>query len=126
MAEPLQLLIVDDERDFLEMLTQRLRLRGFKVLTAENCTEALGVLAAEPIQVVILDVMLPDINGLECLKLIKKEFPGTGVVMLSGHACISAGMRGIEFGASDYCLKPVEIVELVEKLHIAHAEASGC
>ncbi len=122
MSEPLQLLIVDDEKDFLEMLAQRLRLRGFKVLTVENCFEALRVLAVESVQVVVLDVMLPDIGGLECLQLIKKEFPRIGVVMLSGHACINAGMRGIECGASDYCLKPVEIGELVEKLRIAYAE----
>ncbi len=123
MMQPLQLLIVDDEPEFLETLAERLRFRGFVVRGATGCREALVAMAAEPAQVVILDVMLPDVDGLDCLRRIKKHWPQVGVIMLSGHASISAGMQGIAAGASDYCLKPVELGELVEKIHIAHAEA---
>ncbi|ADH87177.1 response regulator [Desulfurivibrio alkaliphilus] len=123
MFEPLQLLIVDDEPDFREALAQRLRFRGFGVRTAAGCHQALAALAEQPVEVVILDVMLPDVDGLDCLVRIKKRWPNTGVIMLSGHASISAGMQGIAAGASEYCLKPVELGELVEKIHIAHAEA---
>ncbi|MDF1614300.1 response regulator [Desulfurivibrio dismutans] len=123
MFEPLQLLVVDDELDFRETLAQRLRFRGFGVRAAADCHEALAAMARQPAQVVILDVMLPDVDGLDCLARIKKQWPTTGVIMLSGHASITAGMQGIAAGASEYCLKPVELSGLVEKIHIAHAEA---
>lgn len=123
MGADLRLLLVDDEKDFLQTLARRLELRGFRVATADGCHSALTALAAAPRDVVVLDVMLPDRDGLDCLQEIKAGWPRTGVVMLSGHASISAGRRGIEYGASDYCLKPVELGELVEKIYIAHAEA---
>lgn len=123
MPKPLQLLIVDDEIEFLEALSRRLSFRGFAVRTATSCEAALAALADAPSQVVILDVMLPDLDGLGCLRRIKERWPQVAVIMLSGHASITAGMEGIACGASDYCLKPVELVELVEKIHIAYAEA---
>lgn len=123
MFDPLQLLIVDDEPEFRETLAQRLRFRGFGVRAAAGCHQALAAMAQQPAQVVILDVMLPDLDGLDCLARIKKRWPATGVIMLSGHASITAGMQGIAAGASEYCLKPVELGELVEKIHIAHAES---
>jgi DNA-binding response OmpR family regulator len=69
--------------------------------------------------------MLPDQDGIECLKSIKGKNPHLPVVMLTGHASMRAGLQGMEYGATDYCLKPIELDELVEKLLIALREAEG-
>ena len=73
--------------------------------------------------VVVLDVMLPDCDGMACLRSMKRAAPRLPVVMLTAHASLQAGLQGIEQGASDYCLKPIELEELVEKLKIAVREA---
>ena len=119
------ILLVDDEEDFLETTSLRLRRRSFDVRTAARWAQALPALEAGWPQVVVLDVMLPDVDGLECLRRIKALAPRLPVVMLTGHASLQASMQGLEHGASDYCLKPIELEELVEKLIIAHKDAEG-
>lgn len=122
---PKKILLVDDEEDFLETTSRRLRRRDFEVKTAARCAEALPAVAAGWPDVVVLDVMLPDTDGIECLGRIKQSAPRLPVVMLTGHASLQASMQGLERGASDYCLKPIELDELVEKLIIAYNEAAG-
>ena len=123
MGPALRILLVDDEEDFLEPTTKRLRRRGFEVKTATRCQEAMAEVAAGWPEVVVLDVMLPDTDGLECLRRIKRASPHLPVVILTAHASMQAGVQGIEQGASDYCLKPIELDELVEKVQIALKEA---
>lgn len=125
MGDPLRILLVDDEEDFLEATSKRLGRRGFEVRTATRCGEALPVAASGWPDVVVLDVMLPDGDGLECLRVMKRASPRLPVVMLTAHASIQTGLSGIEQGASDYCLKPIELDELVEKIRIALRDARG-
>lgn len=122
MNENLNILFVDDERDFLETTIKRFTRRGFAVKTATNCADALSIIATNWPQVVVLDYMLPDRDGLSCLREIKTMYPSLVVVFLSGHASMSIALRGIECGANDYCLKPIEIDELVEKIMVAYKE----
>lgn len=122
MNENLRILFVDDERDFLETTIKRFTRRGFAVKTATNCADALAVIETGWPQVVVLDYMLPDRDGLSCLREIKNRYPSLVVVFLSGHASISIALQGIECGANDYCLKPIEIDELVEKIKVAYKE----
>jgi DNA-binding response OmpR family regulator len=75
--------------------------------------------------VVVLDVMLPDVDGMECLRRIKDLRRHLPVVMLTGHASLQASLWGLEHGASDYCLKPIELDELIEKIIIAYQDAGG-
>ena len=117
--EPLRILLVDDEEDFLDATSKRLRRRGFEVRTATRCEEALRAAEERWPGVVVLDVMLPDLNGIECLRRLKRARPGLPVVMLTAHASVQTGLEGIAAGASDYCLKPIELDELVEKIRIA-------
>lgn len=125
MKQPQNILLVDDEEDFLETTSRRLRRRSFEVRTAARCADAMPeVLAGWP-HVVVLDVMLPDTDGMECLSRIKQVAPHLPVVMLTGHASLQASVRGLEHGASDYCLKPIELDELVEKIIIAYKDADG-
>ncbi|MEW5891618.1 MAG: response regulator [Pseudomonadota bacterium] len=123
MERPRNILLIDDEEDFLETTARRLMRRGFEVKTATHCAMALPEVAAGWPQVVVLDVMLPDTDGIACLNLIKQRAPSLPVVMLTGHASVQTSLQGLEHGASDYCLKPIELDELVEKLIIAYNEA---
>lgn len=123
MEQPRNILLIDDEEDFLETTSRRLRRRKFEVKTATRCAEAMPEVVAGWPQVVVLDVMLPDSDGLECLRQIKQQAPRLPVVMLTGHASLQASLQGLEHGASDYCLKPIEFDELVEKVIIAYNDA---
>jgi two-component system, OmpR family, response regulator len=125
VERPCNILLIDDEEDFLETTSRRLRRRKFEVKTATRCAEAMPEVFAGWPQVVVLDVMLPDSDGLECLRQIKQQAPRLPVVMLTGHASMQASLQGLEHGASDYCLKPIEFDELVEKVIIAYNEAAG-
>lgn len=123
MERPLNILLVDDEEDFLATMARRLGRREFEVRTATRCADAAPIVASGWPQVVVLDVMLPDTDGIACLADIKTAAPRLPVIMLTGHASMQASLQGMERGASDYCLKPIEIDELVEKLIIAFNEA---
>ncbi len=123
MERALRILLVDDELDFLDATSRRLLRRGFEVKTAARCAEAMPQILAGWPDAVVLDVMLPDANGLECLAAIKDASPGLPVVMLTAHASLHTGIAGIERGASDYCLKPIDLDELVEKIRIALRES---
>ncbi|MCS7199703.1 MAG: response regulator [Caldimicrobium sp.] len=118
------LLIIDDEVDFLEVISKRLKRRGFQVFTAVNCKEGLEILKNNLIDLIVLDVMLPDLHGLECLAEIKKlnEVP---VILLTGHASLKTGIESLKLGAKDYCLKPIDFEELVEKIQATLRESQG-
>lgn len=123
MERALRILLVDDEQDFLEATSKRLVRRGFEVRTALRCAEAMSEVLASWPDAVVLDVMLPDRDGVQCLRAIKEASPGLPVVMLTAHASLHTGLLGIEQGASDYCLKPIELDELVEKIRLALQDA---
>ena len=121
MLETTRVLLVDDEAQFLETLGQRLALRGFPVLTAASGLEALEVLSREAIDVVVLDVFMPGMNGIAALKRIKQEHPGAEVILLTAHANLEASLDGMALGAYDYLTKPIKIDKLIEKIKAAHA-----
>ncbi len=115
----IKVLLVDDEKEFVEVLAERLEVRGFDVETALSGEDALKWIHKSEFDVVLLDVMIPGDNGIEILKEIKHTKPLIHVIMLSGHAKIDTAVRGIELGAYDYLLKPLEIEPLVEKIKMA-------
>lgn len=120
-----KLLFVDDEPDFLETILKRLKRRGYEARSAYDCSQALEILETGWPDAVVLDVMLPGKDGIACLKEIKGRWPQTTVILLTGHASMQTGARGLELGADDYCLKPIELDELIEKITIAWRESSG-
>jgi len=119
MTENIHILLVDDEVDFLVTTAKRLQRRGYEVKTADCCAAAETELKTGWPQVVILDVMLPDKDGIAFLKEIKQALPNLIVILLTGHASMEAGLKSVEYGAHDYCLKPVAFDELLEKIIIA-------
>jgi DNA-binding NtrC family response regulator len=113
-------LVVDDEEDYLETLVERLRHRELDTTPAADGEEALEKLAGGArIDVVVLDVGLPGLGGLEVLERIKQLYPAIQVLMLSGHADVKLAVRGMDLGAFDYMVKPVQIEELVYRIEDA-------
>jgi DNA-binding NtrC family response regulator len=111
-----RVLLVDDETDFTEALEHRLRLRGLEVRSVGGGEAALESLAKEACDVVVLDVKMPDMSGLEVLHEIKRLHPTVEVIMLTGHASVDMAVEGMDAGAFDYLMKPTDLEELLHKI----------
>jgi DNA-binding response OmpR family regulator len=109
-------LLVDDEEEFVAALSERLTLRGIEVDSALNGEEALTRLVEKDFEVVILDVMMPGLGGLQVLRQIKSTHPNTQVILLTGHGSTREGIEGMRLGAFDYLIKPVDIEEMLAKM----------
>jgi len=117
------LLLVDDEEPFVAAMTKRLAHRGYAVTDAFDGKAALNVLRENPaVEVVILDVKMPGMDGIETLQEIKRQFPLVEVVMLTGHATVESAIEGMKLGAFDYLMKPCDIDVLVSKVETAAAK----
>ena len=112
-------LLVDDEREFLETLLKRLLKRRIKVTGANSGEEALKILKESPPDVVVLDVRMEGMDGIQTLREIKKIKPLVEVIMLTGHANLEVAVEGMEVGAFDYLMKPTDVDELLYKLEDA-------
>jgi len=114
-----KVLLVDDERDYINALSKRLCKRGMVVERATSGEEALKKLETFPADVVLLDVKMDGMDGLVALHKIKSKWPIMEVIMLTGHASVEVAIRGLELGAFDYLMKPVDFEELLYKLEDA-------
>jgi DNA-binding NtrC family response regulator len=118
-----KVLLVDDEVPFVDTMIKRLTKRNLEVLPAYAGEEAVKKLAeTKRVEVVILDVKMPGMDGIETLKEIKKQFPLVEVIMLTGHATVESAIEGMKLGAFDYLMKPSDIDLLVEKVTEAAAK----
>jgi DNA-binding NtrC family response regulator len=118
-----KVLFVDDEVPFVEALAKRLTKRDLEITPAHSGDEALKKLAEQTTtEVVILDVKMPGMDGIETLGEIKKKFPLVEVIMLTGHATVESAIEGMKRGAFDYLMKPCEIDHLVSKVREAAAK----
>jgi DNA-binding NtrC family response regulator len=113
-------MLVDDEGEFLDTLVKRLKKRNLNAIGVRSGEEALTTLKNSPVDVVVLDVKMPGMDGIETLKQIKKVSPLVEVIMLTGHANMEVAIEGMELGAFDYLMKPMEIDELLYKLQDAY------
>ncbi len=118
-VETLSVLIVDDEVEFLETLVKRLRKRKLAVNGVTSGEAALEQLKQTPVDIVVLDVKMPGMSGLDTLREIKKRYSLLEVIMLTGHANMEVAIEGMDVGAFDYLMKPIEIDELVYKIQDA-------
>ena len=115
-----KILLIDDEASFLEVLAKRLETRNLTIQTALSGEAGLKILGKDhALDVVILDVKMPGLDGIETLQLIKKNFPLVEVVMLTGHATVETAIEGMKLGAFDYLMKPCDIDLLVQKVQEA-------
>jgi DNA-binding NtrC family response regulator len=115
----LRVLIVDDEEELVSALVERLNLRGFAASGVTTGADALAFLEREECDVVLLDVKMPGLGGLEVIRRIKEEHPGLEVVLLTGHGSVRSVEEGMALGAFDYLMKPVKIDNLVRVLSAA-------
>ena len=113
-------LLVDDEVPFVETMTKRLSKRGINIISALSGEDALDQLENNAdIEIVVLDVKMPGMNGLETLAEIKRNYPRVEVIILTGHSAIESAIKGMRLGAFDYLTKPCEIEALIQKIRQA-------
>ncbi len=116
---PTRVLIVDDEEKFVEMLSLSLKEKGYDVTGVFSGKQCLECLSEKEMDVVILDIKMAGMDGIETLIEIKKAFPLVEVIMLTGHGTIETAVDGMKLGAFDYVLKPADFEDLVAKLAAA-------
>ncbi|MDI6790671.1 MAG: response regulator [Thermodesulfobacteriota bacterium] len=115
-----KILLVDDEEKMIKYLSRHLIKKGFDVSTACSGIAALEKVREQDFAVVLLDVLMPGMDGIETLREIKKIKPLTEVIMVTGHASVEVGIEGMKLGAFDYVIKPFDLTELVTKIHKAY------
>jgi len=109
-------LLVDDEEQFLEVLSQRLKARGLKVDTVTSGEDALRRVEDHNFDAIVVDLAMPGIDGIETLKRIKEKRPDLEIIMLTGHATVKSGIEAMKLGAEDFLEKPVDLNDLLEKI----------
>ena len=115
-----KLLIIDDEAEYASTLCQRLLLRGIDAIDVHSGKEGLAKVAEISPDVVVLDLKMPDMSGLDVLEEIKKYNPNIEVIMVTGHGSSAAGIKAMEKGAFDYIMKPFNLSVLLEKVKSAY------
>lgn len=115
----IRVLLVDDEEGYVNVLSNRLKKRGFDVTGTYGGTEALQALRKNEFDVAVLDLKMEDMDGLEVLDIFKRMDPQMEVIMLTGHGSQTAAVQGMEMGAYDYLTKPCEFESLLEKIESA-------
>jgi len=116
-----KVLLVDDEEEFVETLAERMRTRGMDVSTSNSGANALQLVKDEDFDVVVLDLKMPGVDGIEALKRIKRRRPDIQVVLLTGHATVEKGVEAIKQGALEFLEKPVDLASLTDAIHKARA-----
>ncbi|MCP4579234.1 MAG: response regulator [Deltaproteobacteria bacterium] len=117
-----KVLLVDDEKEFLEIMAERMSARDMSVTTTTSPKDALIKAQEESYDAIILDLMMPEMDGLETLKELKKNNPDLQVILLTGHATVQKGVEAMKLGATDLLEKPADLKVLTEKIKKAHTE----
>lgn len=110
------ILVIDDDRDILRVLKANLELHKYNVATVESWTEGQKAISAKKPDILILDLMLPDGDGVEICRTLRKQYPSLPIVMLTAKDKISDKVIGLESGADDYVVKPFETLELIARI----------
>jgi DNA-binding NtrC family response regulator len=117
--ETLKLMLVDDEKRYLQTTAKLMKKKGIEVVTAQSGEQALDLLRTHDVHVVILDIKMPGMDGFKTLRAIKTLYPQVEVIMLTGHATMDSAIEGLQFGAFDYVMKPADIDDIVNKAYEA-------
>ena len=117
-----KVLIVDDETDFLEIMAQRMKARGFEITTAESAIQALSIIDEKPFDAIVMDFQMPGMDGMDALKAIKAKSPELQIILLTGYATVEKTVEAMKAGASDFLEKPADIEVLAEKIKKASAD----
>ncbi len=117
-----KVLLVDDEKDFRDVLAERMSSRGLETDTAESGMKALEMIESKSYDAIILDLAMPEMDGLETLKRLLEKQPHLQVIVLTGQATVQKGVEAVKLGAADFLEKPAEIESLVAKIEEAQAK----
>ena len=118
------ILVCDDERDIVSALRIYLEAEGYRVLTAYDGREALNIIAQEEVQLVLLDIMMPELDGLHVLTALREEH-NIPVILLTAKSEDADKVLGLNIGADDYVTKPFNILELKARIRALLRRASG-
>ena len=116
-----RVLLIDDEKEFLEVMSERMQTRDIDVTTASSARDALALVEKESYNAIILDLQMPEMDGLQALERLKAINPDLQVILLTGHATVEKGVQAMKLGATDVREKPADIQTLTEKIRKAHA-----
>lgn len=115
-----RVLFVDDEVDFLETILKRMQKRGLAAHGVHSGEEAIAWLQQNPADVIVLDVRMKGMDGIQTLRRLKSSHPLVEVIMLTGHASLEIAREGMKLGAFDYLMKPIDLDELLYKMEDAY------
>ncbi len=116
-----KILLVDDEKEFVETMAERMQSRGIEAVTATSAKEAISKARQETYDAVVLDLQMPEMDGVETLKALKASNPNLQVILLTGHATLEKGIEAMKLGAMDFIEKPAELSVIIEKIKEARA-----
>ena len=111
-----RVLVIDDEEDFLRAIVGRLALRDMEAHGATSGEEALRYLADHEVDVILLDMKMPGMDGIETLRQIRRSRPRVAVIVITGHASPELSDRGRDLGVFDYLIKPVRLNRVVDRI----------
>ncbi len=117
-----KVLLVDDEKDFIETLAERMKTRGMDVSTTTSAKEALEMVDDQVYDAIVLDLMMPEMDGLEALSILKSKNPDLQVILLTGQATVEKGIEAMKLGAMDFVEKPADLETLTDKIKKAKAQ----
>jgi DNA-binding NtrC family response regulator len=111
-----RVLIVDDENEFSQVMAERMKARGLSVDTAQSGKEGIEKVREHAFDAIVLDLVMPGMDGIETLKVLLEENSDLQVILLTGQATVSKGVEAIQQGAIDFLEKPVNLDELVKRI----------
>ena len=114
-----RILLVDDEKEVTALLAKRLVRRGYQCATAADGQQAVDAMREQPFPIVVMDVKMPNMDGIAALKIIVEQWPTAQVILLSGHADMQLAVQAMSEGAFGYLMKPVDFDELLFKIEDA-------
>jgi len=116
-----KVLLVDDEEEFLDLLGERMSARGMEVKKTTSAGDALKFTEEQSFDAIILDLLMPEMDGIQVLQAIKAKHPELQVILLTGHGSIEKGVEAMRQGAMDFIEKPADLEVLTEKIRKAQA-----
>jgi len=117
-----KVLLVDDEKEFLEIMSHRMEAMGMKVTTAESAEQALSILSKTTFDAIVMDFQMPEMDGMEALKAIKNKKPELQIILLTGYATVEKTVEAMKIGATDFLEKPADLDALSKKIKAAKAD----
>lgn len=114
---PWKVLLIDDDREFLDILSERLAIRDLEVATAASAAEAMALVENNAYDTILLDLQMPQVDGLQALERLRQIDPSLRILVLTGHATVAKGVQAMKLGAVDVIEKPVDIRVLVDKIN---------